>query len=48
MQWVYHEWLPASGYETTTRHTFLVYEDNDFLNETGFFSVKYYVPIVLP
>jgi len=48
MQWVYHEWLPASGYETTTRHTYLVYEENSFLNETGFFAVKYYVPIVLP
>ena len=48
IRWVYHEWLPSSGYETTARHTYLIYDDNDFLNETGFFSLKYYIPIVLP
>jgi len=48
IRWVYHEWLPASGYETTARHTYLVYEENDFLNETGEFALKFYIPIVLP
>lgn len=46
IQWVYHEWLPKSGYETTTKHAYIIYEENDFLNESGFFSLKYYVPIV--
>ncbi|WP_345984885.1 AraC family transcriptional regulator [Sulfurimonas sp. HSL-1656] len=48
IRWVYHEWLPSSGYETTAKHAYLIYDDNDFLNETGFFSLKYYIPIVLP
>ena len=46
IQWVYHEWLPASGYETTTKYAYFIYEENNFLNETGSFSLKYYVPIV--
>jgi len=48
IRWVYHEWLPSSGYETTAKHAYLIYDDNNFLNETGRFSVKYYIPIVLP
>ncbi|MBU0633418.1 AraC family transcriptional regulator [bacterium] len=46
-QWIYHEWLPSSGYETTTKHSYVVYDENNFLNEKGFFSLKYYIPIVL-
>ena len=48
IRWVYHVWLPSSGYETTARHTYLIYDDNDFLNETDYFSLKFYIPIVLP
>ena len=47
VQWIYHEWLPSSGYETTNKPPFLIYEKNNFLNEKGFFSLKYYIPIVL-
>lgn len=47
VQWIYHEWLPSSGYETTTKPPFLIYNENNFLNENGFFSLKYYIPIVL-
>ena len=47
VQWIYHEWLPASGYETTNKPPYLVYDENNFLNENGFFSLKYYIPIVL-
>lgn len=47
VQWVYHEWLPSSGYETTNKPSFLIYNENNFLNEDGFFSLKYYIPIVL-
>lgn len=46
-QWIYHEWLPSSGYETTTKHSYVIYEENNFLNDNGFFSLKYYIPIVL-
>ena len=47
IQQIYHEWLPSSGYETTNKPPFAIYEENNFLNEKGFFSLKYYVPIVL-
>ena len=47
VQWIYHEWLPSSGYETTTKHSYVIYDENNFLNEDGFFSLKYYIPIVL-
>jgi AraC family transcriptional regulator len=47
IQWIYHEWLPKSGYETTTAPSFVVYEENNFLNENGFFSLTYGIPIVL-
>jgi AraC family transcriptional regulator len=48
VQWIYHEWLPSSGFETTAKHAYLIYAENNYLNETGFFSLKYYLPIVLP
>lgn len=47
VQWIYHEWLPSSGYETTNKPPFLIYDENNFLNEDGFFSLKYYIPIIL-
>jgi AraC family transcriptional regulator len=45
IQWVYHHWLPNSGFETTTIPSFTIFQKNHFLNEDGFFKVKYYVPI---
>lgn len=45
IQWVYHEWLPRSGYETTTRPSYVVHRKNHFLSEDGQFEVSYYVPI---
>lgn len=47
VQWIYHEWLPTSGYETTNKPPYLIYDENNFLNENGVFSLKYYIPIVL-
>ncbi len=47
MQQIYHEWLPTSGFETTNKPPYAIYEENNFLNEKGFFSLKYYVPIIL-
>lgn len=46
IQWIHHEWLPSSGYEATTKHAYIIYEENSFLNENGFFSLKYYLPIL--
>ena len=45
IQWVYHHWLPNSGFETTTFPSFSVFEKNHFLNDDGYFKVTYYVPV---
>ena len=45
IQWVYHQWLPNSGFETTTIPSFTIFEKNHFLDDDGLFKVKYYVPI---
>lgn len=47
IQWIYHEWLPLSGFETTTQPPFLIYDENNYLNQSGYFRLKYYIPIVL-
>lgn len=47
IQQIYHEWLPTSGFETTNKPPFAIYEENNFLNEKGFFSLKYYIPIIM-
>ncbi|MGB5867183.1 MAG: AraC family transcriptional regulator [Arcobacteraceae bacterium] len=45
IQWVYHSWLPQSGFETTTFPSFSVFRKNHFLNDDGYFKVTYYVPV---
>jgi len=45
IQWVYHHWLPNSGFETTTVPSYTIFEENHFLNDDGKFKVKYYVPV---
>jgi len=45
VQWVYHHWLPNSGFETTTTPSFTIFEKNHFLDNDGLFKVKYYLPI---
>ena len=45
IQWVYHKWLPNSGFETTTIPSYTIFEKNHFLDDDGLFKVKYYVPI---
>ena len=47
IQRVYHEWLPRSGFKTTTAPSFAIYDENHFLNERGDFSLKYYIPVML-
>ncbi|MBU1927894.1 AraC family transcriptional regulator [bacterium] len=47
VQWVYHEWLPTSGFEATVKHSYMIYEENNFLNKNDYFSLKYYIPIIL-
>jgi len=45
IQWVYHHWLPNSGFETTTFPSYSIFEKNHFLNEDGYFKIKYFVPV---
>ena len=45
IQWVYHYWLPNSGYEATTIPSYSIFEKNHFLDECDNIKAKYYVPI---
>lgn len=45
IQWVYHKYLPNSGFETSTIPSYIIYDENNFINQTNFFSGTYYVPI---
>ena len=47
IQWAYHEWLPSSGYETTTAPSHTRFKKNHFLREDERFEVVYYLPIRL-
>jgi len=45
MRWVYHEWFPNSGFETTTKPSFAIYHKNHFLNEDGQADLSFYVSV---
>lgn len=45
IQWVYHEWLPKSGFETTTKPSYAIHKKNHFLSEDGKFDISFYVSI---
>ena len=45
IQWVYHHWLPDSGYETTTMPSYTIFDKNHFLSEDGLFKCTYFVPV---
>lgn len=45
IQWVYHEWLPNSGFETITNPAYAIFKKNQFLEEDGEFEATYYLPI---
>jgi AraC family transcriptional regulator len=47
IQWAYHEWLPNSGYETTTSPSYTRFKKNHFLEEDECFEVVYYLPVRL-
>ena len=46
IQWVYHYWLPNSGYEATTIPSYIRFFKNDYFDNSGTFVAKYYVPII--
>jgi AraC family transcriptional regulator len=45
IHWVYHEWLPKSEYETTTKPSYAVYRKNNFLSDDNTFDLSFYVSI---
>ena len=45
IQWVYHEWLPKSDYETTTKPSFAIYESVDFIKLDNEYDFSFYVSI---
>lgn len=45
IQWVYHEWLPRSNYETTTKPSFAIYESVDFIKLDNEYDFSFYVSI---
>ncbi|APW66917.1 MULTISPECIES: AraC family transcriptional regulator [Arcobacteraceae] len=45
IHWVYHEWLPKSEYETTTKPSYTVYRKNNHLNNSNEFDISFYVSI---
>ena len=45
IHWVYHEWLPNSEYETTTKPSYTVYKKNNYLKQDDEFDISFYVSI---
>lgn len=45
IHWVYHEWLPKSEYETTTKPSYTIYKKNNHLNDENYFDISFYVSI---
>ncbi len=45
IRWVYHEWLPKSDFETTTKPSYAIHKKNHFLSEDGEFEISFYVSI---
>ncbi|MEA3384066.1 MAG: AraC family transcriptional regulator [Campylobacterota bacterium] len=45
IQWVYHNWLPKSGFETTTIPSYTIFEKNHFLSDDGLFKCSYFLPV---
>jgi AraC family transcriptional regulator len=45
IHWVYHEWLPKSEYQTTTKPPYAIYHKNHYLNEDKEFAISFYLSI---
>lgn len=45
IQWVYHEWLPKSEYETTTKPSYAIYDKLDFIDGDDEFEFSFFVSI---
>ncbi len=45
IHWVYHEWLPRSEYETTTKPSYAIYKENNYLSQESRFDMSFYLSI---
>jgi AraC family transcriptional regulator len=45
IHWVYHEWLPKSEYQTSTKPPYAIYHKNHYLEKDQHFSISFYVSI---
>jgi len=45
IHWVHHNWLPNSDYETTTKPSYIEYHENNYLNDTDYFDISYYISV---
>lgn len=45
IHWVYHEWLPLSEFETTTKPPYVIYRKNNYITEGNNFDLSFYVSI---
>jgi len=45
IHWIYHEWLPKSEYETTTKPPYAIYTKNRYLTEGEDFELSFYLSI---
>lgn len=45
IHWVYHEWLPKSEYQTTTKPPYAIYHKNHYLSEDDDFKISFYLSI---
>lgn len=46
IHWVYLDWLPSSGYETTIRPPYAIYRKHHHLSDDGRFEVSFYLPVL--
>lgn len=45
LQWVYHDWLPKSGFETTTNPAHTILKQNHYTHASEKFQASLYLPI---
>jgi len=45
MTYIYHYWMPDSGYEAKTLPAYAIYNKNHYLEENDTFDLDFYVPI---
>jgi AraC family transcriptional regulator len=45
IRWIYHVWLPKSGYETTTKPPYALYRKNHYLSKDGRFDMDFFLSI---